>query len=64
MKTSDYVKSILDELPDIQDEQAERLVSSIFTARKVLCLRGWQVWFDGKIICHETHAYCQGVCDR
>lgn len=39
MKTSDYVKAILNELsehsPDIQDEQAERLVSSIFTARKV-----------------------------
>lgn len=39
MKTSDYVKAILNELsehsPAIQDEQAERLVSSILTARKV-----------------------------
>ncbi|WP_144557114.1 6-phospho-3-hexuloisomerase [Bacillus pumilus] len=39
MKTSDYVKAILNELsehsPAIQDEQVERLVSSILTARKV-----------------------------
>lgn len=39
MKTSDYVRAILSELsehsPAIQDEQAEQLVKSILTARKV-----------------------------
>lgn len=39
MKTSDYVKAILNELsehsPAIQDEQAERLVSSLLAVRKV-----------------------------
>lgn len=43
MKTSDYVKAILNELsehsPAIQDEQAERLVTSILSAQKSL----WQV---------------------
>lgn len=39
MKTSDYVKAILNELSDhssaIQDEQAERLITSILSAQKV-----------------------------
>ncbi|KEP25046.1 6-phospho-3-hexuloisomerase [Bacillus zhangzhouensis] len=39
MKTSDYVKAILNELSEhslaLQDEQAERLVTSILAARKV-----------------------------